>query len=77
MKLRLDYEYVRSSLLNRSLVPSLVVCFSELFCEEKSLTNQVTLESPLIGSGSVTVAYEFQASIAGNIVILLLVVSRS
>ena len=44
MKLRSKYEYVRSSLLNRSPVPSLDICFGELLREEQRLSTQAILE---------------------------------
>ncbi|RVW59566.1 Retrovirus-related Pol polyprotein from transposon RE2 [Vitis vinifera] len=44
MKLRPEYESVRSSLLNRSHVPSLDICFGELLCEEQHLITQAILE---------------------------------
>ena len=43
MKLRSGYESVRSSLLNRSPVPSLDICFGELLREER-LSTQAILE---------------------------------
>ncbi|KAG7982853.1 hypothetical protein I3843_04G074200 [Carya illinoinensis] len=44
MKLRSEYESVRSSLLNRSPVPSLDICFGELLREEQRLSTQAILE---------------------------------
>ena len=43
MKLHPEYESVRSSLLNRSLVPSLDICFGELLREEQRLSNSKVL----------------------------------
>ena len=44
MKLRPEYESIRSFLLNRSPVPSLDICFGELLCEEQRLSTQAILE---------------------------------
>ena len=44
MKLRSEYESVHSSLLNRSHVPSLDICFGELLHEEKRLSTRAILE---------------------------------
>lgn len=60
MKLCSKYESVRSSLLNRSLVPSPDVCFGELLCEEQRLSTQAILEQSHGSSGTATVAYAFQ-----------------
>jgi hypothetical protein len=57
MKLRPEYESVRSSLLNRSLVPSLDVCFGELLREEQCLSTQSILEQSHGSSGPATVAF--------------------
>jgi hypothetical protein len=56
MKLRPEYESVRSSLLNRSPVPSLDVCFGELLREER-LSTQAILEQSHGSSGPATVAF--------------------
>ena len=60
MKLRPEYESVRSSLLNRSPVPSLDICFGELLREEQRLSTQVILEQSHGSSGTTTVAYAAQ-----------------
>ncbi|RVW35199.1 Retrovirus-related Pol polyprotein from transposon RE2 [Vitis vinifera] len=60
MKLRSEYESVRSSLLNRSHVPSLDICFGELLREEQRLSTQAILEQSHGSSGTVTVAYAAQ-----------------
>ncbi|KAJ9702783.1 hypothetical protein PVL29_004492 [Vitis rotundifolia] len=44
MKLRPEYESVRSSLLNRSPVPSFDICFGELLREEQRLSTQAILK---------------------------------
>ncbi|KAH7529270.1 hypothetical protein FEM48_Zijuj05G0166600 [Ziziphus jujuba var. spinosa] len=60
MKLCSKYESVHSSLLNRSLIPSLDVCFGELLCEEQRLSTQSILEQSHGSSGTATVAYAIQ-----------------
>ncbi|KAF5477432.1 hypothetical protein F2P56_004072 [Juglans regia] len=60
MKLRPEYESVRSSLLNRSPVPSLDVCFGELFRKEQRFSTQAILEQSHGSSGSAIVAYAAQ-----------------
>ncbi|RVW89893.1 Retrovirus-related Pol polyprotein from transposon TNT 1-94 [Vitis vinifera] len=60
MKLRPEYESVRSSLLNRSPVPSLDICFGELLREEQRLSTQAILEQSHGSSGTTTVAYAAQ-----------------
>ncbi|KAG2716123.1 hypothetical protein I3760_03G109600 [Carya illinoinensis] len=57
MKLRSEYESVRSALLNRSPVPSLDICFGELLREEQRLSTQALLEQSHGSSGMSTVAY--------------------
>jgi hypothetical protein len=59
MKLRLEYEFVRSALLNRSPVPSLDVCFGELLREER-LSTQAILQQSHGNSGPATVAFSAQ-----------------
>ncbi|KAJ4729954.1 hypothetical protein OWV82_002654 [Melia azedarach] len=60
MKLRPEYESVCSSLLNRSLVPSLDLCFGELLREEQRVSTQVILEQSHGSSGTATMAYVAQ-----------------
>ncbi|XP_042965903.1 uncharacterized protein LOC122299587 [Carya illinoinensis] len=60
MKLRPEYESVRSSLLNRSPVPSLDVCFGELLREEQRLSTQASLEQSHGSSGFPPMAYAAQ-----------------
>ncbi|RVW62046.1 hypothetical protein CK203_064923 [Vitis vinifera] len=60
MKLHPEYESVRSSLLNRSSVPSLDICFGELLHEEQRLSTQAILEQSHGSSGTATVAYAAQ-----------------
>jgi hypothetical protein len=44
MKLRLEYEPVRTSLVNHDLVPSLDACFGELLGEEQCLHTQTIMK---------------------------------
>ncbi|RVX16767.1 Retrovirus-related Pol polyprotein from transposon RE1 [Vitis vinifera] len=60
MKLRPEYESVRSSLLNRSPVPSLDICFGELLRKEQRLSTQAILGQSHGSSGTTTVAYAAQ-----------------
>lgn len=60
MKLRPQYESVRSFLLNCSLIHSLDVYFGELFCEEYHST-QITLKQSHGSSGLGLVAYATQS----------------
>ncbi|KAJ9707254.1 hypothetical protein PVL29_002306 [Vitis rotundifolia] len=60
MKLRLKYESVRSSLLNRSHIPSLDICFGELLRKEQRLSTQAILEQSHGNSGTATIAYATQ-----------------
>ncbi|KAJ0099002.1 hypothetical protein Patl1_20938 [Pistacia atlantica] len=59
MKLRLEYESIRSSLLNRSPVPSLDICFGELLREER-LSTQAILEQSHGSSKTTTMTYAAQ-----------------
>ncbi|XP_041007366.1 uncharacterized protein LOC121251993 [Juglans microcarpa x Juglans regia] len=58
MKLLPEYEYVRSSLLNKSPIPSLNICFDELLREEQHFRTQATLDQSHDNLG--TVAYATQ-----------------
>jgi hypothetical protein len=60
MKLRPEYESVRSVLLNRSPVPSLDFCFGELLREEQCLSTQAILEQSHGSSGPATMAFSAQ-----------------
>ncbi|KAG7983887.1 hypothetical protein I3843_04G129100 [Carya illinoinensis] len=60
MKFRPEYESVHSSLLNRSPVPSLDVCFGELLREEQRLSTQASLEQSHGSSGFPPMAYAAQ-----------------
>ena len=56
MKLRPEYESVRSSLLNRSPVLSLEICFGELLHEER-LSTQTIMEQSHGNFETTTIAY--------------------
>ena len=60
MKLHLEYESVHSSLLNKSHIPSLDICFGELLHEEQRLSTQAILEQSHGSSRTTTVAYAAQ-----------------
>ena len=53
MKLRSDFESVRSNLMNRDPSPSSDICFRELLHEEKPLVRQNALKK----ENDVTVAF--------------------
>ena len=55
MKLRPDFEGIRSNLMNRAIVPSLDACLNELLREEQRLLTQTTMEQQK--STSFPVAY--------------------
>ena len=57
MKLSPEFEFVRSSLPNKYLVPSLDICFGELLCEEQQLSYQAILEQYHSNSGTTIMAY--------------------
>ncbi|KAH0740203.1 hypothetical protein KY290_033246 [Solanum tuberosum] len=59
MKLRSDFESVRSNLMNRDLSPSLDVCFRELLREEQRLVTQNAFKK----ENDVTVAFAAQGHI--------------
>ena len=56
MKLRSDFESVRSNLMNRDLSPSLDICFRELLHEDKCLVTQNALKN----ENYVTIAFAAQ-----------------
>ncbi|XP_041027448.1 uncharacterized protein LOC121267582 [Juglans microcarpa x Juglans regia] len=60
MKLQPEYESVCSSLLNRSPVPSLDICFGEILREEQRLSTQAILEQSHGSSRTATVDYAAQ-----------------
>ncbi|KAG8385238.1 hypothetical protein BUALT_Bualt03G0021300 [Buddleja alternifolia] len=56
MKLRGEFEGIRSSLMNRNPVPILDVCLSELFREEQRLITQAAMEQKIQNSAPIPVA---------------------
>jgi len=64
MKLRSDFEGLRSNLMNRATVPSLDACLNELLREEQRLLTQTTLEQQQ--SKSFPVAYAVQSRTKGR-----------
>ena len=79
MKLRSNCESICASLVNRDLVPTLEVCFEELFCEER-LNTQNIMEQSCVAFNFVLVAYvahrkgKGKGRVARNMVILPLIV---
>ncbi|KAJ0014387.1 hypothetical protein Pint_21634 [Pistacia integerrima] len=56
MKLRPEFEAIRSNLMNRNPVPSLDICFGELLREEQRLTTQATYQHDKMISNAVAYA---------------------
>ena len=59
MKLRVEYELVRSNLLSRVPTPSLNECLGELLHEEQRHLTQATIDNK--GTPSLDVAFASQA----------------
>nr|GMD03745.1 Retrovirus-related Pol polyprotein from transposon TNT 1-94 [Ipomoea batatas] len=60
MKLRGEFETIRSNLMNRQLVPSMDICVGELLREEQRLTTLAVLEQKAQNSAPIPVAYAVQ-----------------
>nr|GMC49703.1 Retrovirus-related Pol polyprotein from transposon TNT 1-94 [Ipomoea batatas] len=60
MKLRGEFETIRSNLMNRELVPSMDICVGELLKEEQRLTTLAVLEQKAQNSAPIPVAYAAQ-----------------
>nr|GMD01364.1 Retrovirus-related Pol polyprotein from transposon TNT 1-94 [Ipomoea batatas] len=60
MKLRGEFETIRSNLMNRQLVPSMNICVGELLREEQRLTRLAVLEQKAQNSAPIPVAYAAQ-----------------
>nr|GMD15921.1 Retrovirus-related Pol polyprotein from transposon TNT 1-94 [Ipomoea batatas] len=60
MKLRGEFETIRSNLMNRQLVPSMNICVGELLREEQRLTTLAVLEQKAQNSAPIPVAYAAQ-----------------
>ena len=65
MKLRPNFEIVRSNLMNRHPVPSLDACLSELLREEQRIVTQAAMEHRATVSAPVSVAYAAQGRHTG------------
>ena len=61
IKLRREFESIRSNLMSRYPSPTLDTCFSELLREEQRCLTQAAIEQRVIGSNPVDVAYATQA----------------
>lgn len=64
MKLRSDFEGIRSNLMNRATAPSLDACLNELLREEQRLLTQTTMEQQK--AASLPVAYAAQGRPRGR-----------
>nr|GLL41819.1 uncharacterized protein LOC112323614 [Ipomoea trifida] len=60
MKLRGEFETIRSNLMNRQLVPLMNICVGELLREEQRLTTLAVLEQKAQNSAPIPVAYAAQ-----------------
>jgi hypothetical protein len=60
MKLRGDFEAIRSNLMNREPSPLLDICVRELLREEQRIVTQVVLEQKAQNSTPIHVAYAAQ-----------------
>nr|CAN63642.1 hypothetical protein VITISV_038695 [Vitis vinifera] len=77
MKLRPEYESVCSSLLNRSPIPFLDICFGELLREEQRLSTQAILEQSHADADYLCILKTCSVSAARNMGILLPLALRS
>ncbi|WOH10096.1 hypothetical protein DCAR_0729557 [Daucus carota subsp. sativus] len=66
MKLRGDFEPIRSNLMNRNPVPSLDTCIGELFREEQRLVTQTSIDQKAQDSSPIPVAYAAQVKHRGG-----------
>ncbi|XP_031108202.1 uncharacterized protein LOC116012701 [Ipomoea triloba] len=66
MKLRGEFETIRSNLMNRQLVPSMNICVGELLREEQRLTTLAVLEQKAQNSAPIPVAYAAQRRSNGS-----------
>ena len=66
MKLRGDFEPVRSNLMNRNPVPSIDTCIGELFREEQRLMTQTFIDQKSQNSSPIPVAYVAQGKHRGG-----------
>uniref|UniRef100_M1B9Y0 Retrotransposon gag domain-containing protein n=1 Tax=Solanum tuberosum TaxID=4113 RepID=M1B9Y0_SOLTU len=85
MKLRSDFENVRSNLMNRDPSPSLDVCFRELFREEQCLFTQMLFIKEMLSLSLLQLKVkerawiwlDFNDTVAKNMIILLAIVAKS
>nr|GLL46629.1 retrovirus-related Pol polyprotein from transposon TNT 1-94 isoform X1 [Ipomoea trifida] len=66
MKLRGEFEIIRSNLMNRQPVPFLDICVGELLREEQRLSTQAVLEQKAQNSAPIPVAYAAQGRPKGG-----------
>ncbi|KAL5722492.1 hypothetical protein ACHQM5_006008 [Ranunculus cassubicifolius] len=66
MKLRSEFEGIRSNLMNREPVPSLDACLGELLREEQRHLTQTTMEERRSTSSPVPVAYVARGKTRGR-----------
>ena len=66
IKLRGEFEAIRSNLMNREPVPLLDICVGELLREEQRLLTQVVLEQKAQNSAPIPVAYATQGRSKGG-----------
>lgn len=66
MKLKGEFEAVRSNLMNRDPVPLLDICIGELLREEQRLITQAVMEQKAQNSAPIPVAYAAQGKSKGG-----------
>ena len=66
MKLRGEFEAIRSNLMNKEPVPLLDICVGELLREEQRLLTQAVLEKKAQNSAPILVAYATQGRSKGG-----------
>ena len=67
MKLRGEFEAIRSNLINRDPVPLLHICIGELVREEQRLITQAVMEQKAQNSTPIHVAYTAQRNSKGGL----------
>ncbi|XP_073128888.1 uncharacterized protein [Henckelia pumila] len=66
MKLKGEFEAIRSNLMNRDPVPLLDICIGELLREEQRLMTQAVMEQKDLNSTPIPVAYAAQGKFKGS-----------
>ena len=66
MKLKGEFEAIRSNLMNREPVPLLDICVGELLREEQRLITQAILEQQAQNSTPIPIAYAAQGRSKGG-----------